>query len=112
MRDLTTGAASTRAPALAAGSTVPAGSPAHQAYDRAVKRLAEAQQQLTRHLLEQAPEEVVEAARTTGGMAAAAVAAAAATLAREQQGSLVSGNPSPMPVPVTLPHEGRVRLTA
>ena len=60
------------------------GTPAQQAYRRALERLTEAQKQLAQDVMSGAPDEVIEADRLRVEAATAALAAAAAALAREQ----------------------------
>lgn len=84
MSDIRISASSTNLGRISAGSAAPGGSPAQQEYDKAVKRLAEAQRQLAQDVANRAPEETIEVDRAMVEAAAAAVAAAAAALAREQ----------------------------
>ncbi|MEP7764312.1 hypothetical protein [Sanguibacter sp. 25GB23B1] len=77
-------ASTTKLGTLGRGSAAAGGSPAQQAYDRAVKHLADAQKKLAQDVVDRAPEETIEVDRAMIEMAAAAVAAAAAALAREQ----------------------------
>ncbi|WP_407342234.1 hypothetical protein [Pengzhenrongella phosphoraccumulans] len=86
MTDIRISAASTKLSGLVAGPAA-SGSAAQQVYDRAVKRLTEAQKQLAQDAVNKAPEETLKVDEALVEMAAAAVAAAAAVLAREQDRS-------------------------
>src|SRR5690554_279160 len=83
--DMRIGAAATDLAAITARVMSGGGSPAQQAYERAVKQLAKAQKQLAQDVANGAPEEAVKVGRAMVEMAAAAVEAAAAALAREQE---------------------------
>jgi hypothetical protein len=86
MTDIRISAASTKLSGIVAGPAA-SGSAAQQVYDRAVKRLTEAQKQLAQDAVNKAPEETLKVDEALVEMAAAAVAAAAAALAREQDRS-------------------------
>ena len=67
-----------------AGRSTASGSPAQQAYDRAVKQLTDAQKKLTQDVVARAPEETITVDQAMVQAAALAVAAAAAALSQEQ----------------------------
>jgi len=65
-------------------ATAASGSPAQQAYDRAVKQLAAAQKKLSQDVFDKAPEATIKVDQAAVEAAALSVAAATAALAREQ----------------------------
>lgn len=91
------------------GTGAASGSPAQQAYDRAVKQLADAQKKLSQDVFDQAPEATIEVDQALVETAALAVSTAAAALAREQEKAQSTSSPSPTPSrePVTESESAR-----
>lgn len=76
------------------GTGAASGSPAQQAYDRAVKQLADAQKKLSQDVFDQAPEATIEVDQALVETAALAVSTAAAALAREQEKAQTASSPT------------------
>ena len=97
MAEIRIDASTTKLGTIGRGSVAPNGSPAQQAYDRAVKQLAVAQKKLAQDVVDRAPEETIAVDRAMVEMAGAAVAAAAAALAREQSRAQEAHAPTAAP---------------
>lgn len=66
-------------------ATATSGSPAQQAYDRAVKQLSAAQKKLSQDVFDKAPQATIEVDQAAVEAAALSLAAATTALAREQE---------------------------
>lgn len=80
-----------------AGRPAAGGSPAQQAYDRAVKQLSDAQKKLAQDVIDRAPETTITVDQSMVQAAALAVAAAAAALSQEQAKAQSDQSPAPAP---------------
>ncbi len=84
MSDMRISAGSTNLGNIVAAGTAAGGSPAQQAYQKAVKRLTEAQARLAQDAANREPDDTIKIDKVMVELAAAQVAQAAAALAREQ----------------------------
>jgi hypothetical protein len=84
MSDMRIDAGTTNIGKIGAGRPAAGGSPAQQAYDRAVKQMSDAQKKLAQDVAARAPEATITVDQAMVQAAALAVAAAAAALSQEQ----------------------------
>ena len=111
MTEIRIDASATSVGKISKRASVASGSPAPQAYDRAVKQFSDAQEKLSQDVIDRAPEATIKVDQAMVQAAALAVAAATATLSREQATSQSAETPSQGPVKETEnPRPDRYRL--